>query len=302
MEPQVSIIYVNYRTAELTARSIESVKEKCVGCSYEVIVVDNDSGDDIEQRLACYGGEIKLIKSPENLGFGRANNLGAQGAKGKYIFYLNTDTELLNDAVAMMSNYMDKNEEVGGVGANLYTADGHANQSFLYCHTFWSEFKGYMPQCLKRGQRDIKKWFNVTENALNIEGYISGAAVMVRREWVEKWGGFNSAFFMYYEDMELSVRIRRSGLKLHNLPWAKIIHLGGSSSGSVSNEDVARRYGMLSNAKYTYYNIVYGRRYSRAVFLMNRFFHWFYSIFGSPKNRALHRLLIREQKIENRKK
>lgn len=290
MEPIVSIIYVNYRTSALTLRSIESVQQKCVGVSYEIIVVDNCSGDDISQRLSGLSG-VRLIETPDNLGFGRANNLGLESAKGKYVLFLNTDTELINDAISAMAAYLETHNDTGAVGANLYTATGEPNQSFLYCHTLRSEILGFMPNFLKRGQRRIHKWFNTTDKALPIKGYISGAAIMLRQEWLHTNGAFNPAFFMYYEDMELSVRVRRSGLKLVNIPWAKIIHIGGAASGSKSIDDAVKRYKMLNDAKFTYFNIVHSHFYAKMILLVNKFFHSIYSTFGNKKNRTLHKKL-----------
>ena len=111
----VSVIIVNYCTAGLVTEAVESVMRLTQGVSYEVLVVDNaspdGSGAEIQTRYAG-SGAVKVILSEKNLGFGGANNLGFSQARGRNIFLLNPDTVLLNDAVSVLSQYLDDNEGV----------------------------------------------------------------------------------------------------------------------------------------------------------------------------------------------
>lgn len=95
----VSIIYVNYRTSRLLIDSINSVKEKTQGILYEIIIVDNNSGDGSLAKIQEIHPDVITIQSEKNVGFGRANNLGLKKADGKYIFFLNPDTLLRNNAI-----------------------------------------------------------------------------------------------------------------------------------------------------------------------------------------------------------
>ena len=102
----VSVIIVNYNTLELTKNTIESVFEKTIEVSYEIILVDNASTDgSVEFFENNYKDKIILIKNNENLGFGRANNKGIEIAKGKYIFLLNSDTLLINNAIKILFDF-----------------------------------------------------------------------------------------------------------------------------------------------------------------------------------------------------
>lgn len=104
----VSIIIVNYKTACLLANAVESIFDKTTGVDFEVIVVDNASGDDCGSLLARkFKGRVTYVGLNENIGFGRANNEGARLAKGRNLFFLNPDTILLNNAVKLLSNYLD---------------------------------------------------------------------------------------------------------------------------------------------------------------------------------------------------
>ncbi len=100
----VSIIIVSYNTCDILSACLNSIKEQTKEISYEVIVVDNDSKDNTKLMIENNYQWVKIIKSSVNLGFGRANNLGVSYARGKYLFFLNSDTVLINNAVYYFSN------------------------------------------------------------------------------------------------------------------------------------------------------------------------------------------------------
>ena len=104
----VSIILVNYNTKELTGDCIKSVYELTRDISYDIFVVDNASSDGSVQMIKEEFPAVKLIESPENLGFGRANNLAIKQSEAKYCFLLNTDTVLVNNAVKILFDFMEK--------------------------------------------------------------------------------------------------------------------------------------------------------------------------------------------------
>ena len=120
----VSIILVNYNTEELLVHAIKSVYEHSKGFTFEIIVVDNHSRNSPKDRLNTeFGQQVVYIPMAENVGFGRANNAGIKIARGKYLFLLNTDTYLLNNAIFILKEYMDAHPDVGSSGGNLFTAD-----------------------------------------------------------------------------------------------------------------------------------------------------------------------------------
>ena len=116
----VSIIIVNYNTCELTKQCIDSVFEKTSGISFEVIVVDNDSKDD-SIKVLSQDSRVNFIESGANLGFGRANNLGIKHSTGKYVFFLNSDTLLLNNAVKKFWDFATTHSSfaIGALGCQL---------------------------------------------------------------------------------------------------------------------------------------------------------------------------------------
>ena len=113
----VSIIIVSYNTKELTHNCLKSVFEQTVNIDFEVIVSDNGSTDGSVEMIKKYFPQVALIENGANLGFGMANNRGLKVAKGKYIFYLNSDTILLNNAVKIFFDYWENAEDKESIGA-----------------------------------------------------------------------------------------------------------------------------------------------------------------------------------------
>ncbi len=221
----VSIIIVSYNTRELTKQCLESVLKKTEGIDFEIIVVDNNSQDSSGQMLKKEFPNVKLIESEKNLGFGKANNLGIDAAIGRNIFLLNPDTILINNAIKILSDYLDKNENIGICGGNLYDEEMNPSYSFDKIPSLLQEINILLgnPNKLNKNRN-----FNFTFKPMEV-GYITGADMMIKKSLLDKIGYFDPDFFMYYEETELTWRIKKSGYKIINIPNAKIIHLEGKS-------------------------------------------------------------------------
>ena len=255
----LSIIIVNYNTANLILGCINSIKENTEGCSYEIIVVDNASNDNVDNVLT---DDIKLIKSNENLGFGKANNLGAQYANGKYLFLLNGDTLLLNNAVGILFNYLEANENVAVVGGNLFSIDKKPMHSYsLQMPSLKTIFCWEILPYRLYGKYNHKNYeFNTTNTPIEVK-YITGADMMIRQEVFAEVGGFDKDFFMYCEESELSNRILKKGYKIVNVPDAEIIHLEGASLSTKSDFNEKRYRMMNTESQFLFYEKVYGEKY-----------------------------------------
>lgn len=218
----LSIIIVNYNTLELTKACIETVVQNTHEIEYEIIVVDNNSNDGSQSFFSQFEG-IRFIESGDNLGFGRANNLGFKHSTGRYLLMLNSDTLVKNEILSrMVNNFDEQPEDVGCLGTLLVHAD---NQP---CFSY-----GYYPRW-----RDEFRWGKKEKNTTTIDGaqqeveYISGADLFVKREVAEKYGLFDPDFFMYYEDVEICYRYAKHGYKSVILPESGIVHLDGGSHKS----------------------------------------------------------------------
>ena len=127
----VSFIIVSYNTKELLLDCLNSLLQKTTAISYEVIVVDNDSQDGSIEMLADFGEDIRIVSLSENVGFGRANNEGIKVARGRNIFLLNPDTLLINNAVKVLSDFLDEHVQVAVCGGNLYMRSMSPTHSYM---------------------------------------------------------------------------------------------------------------------------------------------------------------------------
>ncbi len=247
----VSVIIVNYNTLELTKNTINSVIEKIKDLKYEIILIDNASTDSsIEFFEKEYKNKIIFIKNDENLGFGRANNKGIEIAKGKYVFLLNSDTLLINNAIKILFDFMEKNENCGVCGGNLFDVNLKPTHSFLKklpCLSseidFQLNFFGKFFRKISNRRND----FNYSKNEKKV-GYITGADMMIRKKVLLEIGMFDKEFFMYSEEAELTYRIKQKGYEVISVPQAKIIHLEGKSS--IFKE---KKHHMFLESKYKYF-------------------------------------------------
>lgn len=235
----VSVIIVNYNTKELTKNCIDSVFAKTSGVSFEVILVDNASTDG-SVELFEKDERILFIESGENLGFGKANNLGYQHARGKYLFLLNSDTLLLNNAIKEFYLQMEqRSKTIACMGCLLVDGNNMRIHSYgdfptlakelirkpwYLLHKFWGIQVGYDDHPLQI----------IDDHTFEVE-YVTGADLFIRKSVADEYGLFDSDFFMYYEETEMQYRYRKRGniSVINDLP--KIQHLvGGSEKSSLS--------------------------------------------------------------------
>lgn len=226
----VSIIIVNYKTSTLLVQAIDSIFSKTEGISFEIIVIDNHSQDDSERIVReHYGNRIIYLPLLENIGFGRANNEGIRIACGRNILFLNPDTILKNNAVRILSDYLDCHPDTGAVGGNLYSPDMKPNVSFNRVRpSIFDETDQAMFRLLSRLRFGRNGLFNYTGRPLEV-GFIVGANLMIPGHILDKVGPFDPDFFMYYEETELCRRIAKAGYRIMSVPSAHIVHLEGRS-------------------------------------------------------------------------
>jgi len=253
----VSIIFVNYNTVSYLCKSIDSVLDKTQLIDFEIIVVDNNSIDHSKEIIHNkYGTKVIYLPLSENIGFGRANNEGIKIARGRNIFLLNPDTILINNAVKILSDFLDQHVEVGVCGGNLYDENENPTISFVRILPSIKEeldqFFFYLPSRIRYGKN---KNFNYTKKNINVKAVI-GADMMIRKKVLEETGVFDPDFFMYHEELELCHRISKANYKIKSVPDAKIIHLEGKSLSC----DLEKRKKML-NARKLFYKKIHGNLY-----------------------------------------
>ena len=269
----VSILIINYNTKGLTADCINSVFEKTLGIEFEVILVDNASTDG-SKELFQKDQRIKYIYNQENVGFGRANNIGLKIAKGRNIFFLNSDTYLLNNAIKELSSYLDNNSDVGACGGNLFYEDLTPNISFvMQFPSLFGELNSLFHNLPNKMLGKTASTFNSSDKEIDV-AYISGADLMVKKSVLDKVGGFDPDFFMYFEETELCYRIKEKSMRLVSVPSSKIVHLTGRSLNETRRKKPSKFY-LQSKRIYIYKlnrNILYKTIY-RLVVEMNILIH-----------------------------
>ncbi|WP_418696915.1 glycosyltransferase family 2 protein [Bacteroides sp.] len=249
----VSIIIVNYNTCELLHNCLYSIYKYTQDIEFEVIVVDNDSKDNSRSMLANEFPNVALITNQENLGFGKANNIGIKHSRGKYLFFLNSDTLLLNNAIRIFYDYCNENpnERIGALGTILKSIDGENIHSYGHFITLGSELKGVIAKYL-RFLKDRKIHHPDDVVTAKEVDYITGADLFVPRNVYEELGGFDPRFFMYCEEVDWQHRMAEAGYKRIIIPGPEIVHLEGGSDTSQSNIWSANRLKHIYKSKRLY--------------------------------------------------
>ncbi len=214
-----SIIIVNYNTKDLLKNCLKNIFNICLGNNYEVIIIDNNSCDgSIEMLRGDFKDKINLIINNKNSGFGRANNLAVKKTKGDYLFFLNSDTIINNDVLIILADFIKTDGRIGVVGPLLLKEDGKEQ---AYSHGNFLNLFTIVIEKFKKRLVEKNNYFEVD--------WVSGAALIVKKEIFEEVGGFDENFFMYFEDQDLCKRIKNLNYKIIVFPLIKIIHLGGKS-------------------------------------------------------------------------
>lgn len=244
---EVSIIIVNYNTEKYIKDCIKSIYEHVTGVDFEIIIVDNKSTEKSLNQLKELYPEVRFLMLDRNLGFGTANNRGAEIAKGEKLFLLNPDTILLNNAVKILSDAIDSDKEIGVCGGNLF------NEDLTPAHSYTMIFPGLLQEldlilltrlsALKWGRN---KHFNHSDNIMEV-ARISGANMMIRKSVYDELEGFDETFFMYEEETELQFRMKKCGYKQLSIPQSEIVHLEGKS---FTYKEYATRFGIISHKKF----------------------------------------------------
>lgn len=255
--PRTTIVLVNYNTAGLTCRCLASISSHCGGPSCEVIVVDNASGDDSCSRITREFPWVTLIANKSNAGFGPACNTGAAAARGGYLFFLNTDTELCENSPAVLADFLDSRPEIAAAGCALVGPDGRAQPSAGHFPSLLRVAAGREALAAGLGRvwpalaRRLRLYLPPGESTEPVPvDWCLGAALMVRRASFDAVGGFDPLMFLYGEEMELCYRLARAGGDVYFVPQTAIMHLEAASSGGTASP--ARMACVAAGQRYFY--------------------------------------------------
>jgi GT2 family glycosyltransferase len=230
---ELSIIIVNWNSAEYVRECLASIISETPGLQYEVIVVDNASSrDDLGPAVSAFPF-VTVIRNPDNVGFARANNIGFRNAKAPHILFLNPDTRIVGPALVAMVSALKEQADAGIVGCKLLNSDLSLQTSCVQRYprvlsqvfgtdTLYDRF----PRLPLWGLRPL---FRADRRPIPVEA-ISGACLMVRRETFEQAGLFSEEYFMYAEDVDLCYKAAQAGWRCYHLTEATVVHHGGGCS------------------------------------------------------------------------
>lgn len=228
---------MNYNVKDFLSQCISSIHKSITDLRYEIIVVDNASTDgskEIFSELSNQNKNFLYLYSPQNLGFGKANNIGFDKAKGKYTLILNPDTLIEPDTLQVMFDYMESNPDIGTSGCKVLNLDGTFQSA---CRrgfpTPWASFcKLFGLQKLFPKSKLFAKYnlSYLNENETNDIDALIGAFMFTRTDVLKQINGFDENFFMYGEDLDLCYRIKQKGYRVSYFPRTTITHFKGESS------------------------------------------------------------------------
>jgi len=242
----VSVIIVNYNTKDLLDNCLKSLYKHTKDLEFEIIVVDNASTDYSQEFIKSSFPDVILIESETNLGFGKANNLGAQYAKGEFLFILNSDTILLENSINTLFEFYKKNSydlNIGVIGALMIDENFKINgfgSEFPNCRSEIRNILSTLPVIKKIVPPKSNKNYPIQDAFFEID-YVLGADMFVSADIFNRFKGFSNDFFMYYEESDLQKRIRDSGLKNYIISTTKIIHLEDGSGKKINNYSNTKR-------------------------------------------------------------
>lgn len=261
----VSIIMINYNTYDFTCDALESIFKHTSGVEYEVILIDNKSPDGSGDKLAeKYGDKIVYIQAGGNLGTSKSFNLGIQKSSGKYVLWLNTDILIKENFIYKLFDFMENNLQCGICGGNILDFNGNPTHSYRKEISSPQTARKDMSIAVKIFRKLFKKAlseeYNYSDRVKEV-GYITGADMMIRREILDKIGGFDEDIFMYSEEVEFTYRTKAlTGYTVCNVPWAHIWHLEGASFNGANKQFNLNRFTLSLQGNCVYIKKYFGEK------------------------------------------
>lgn len=199
----------------------------------EIVVVDNGSMDGSADMMKAEFPSVALVALEKNIGFGAASNRGIHRCRSEHIYLINADTRVKPGSVEALNRYLESHPEAAMIGPRMLNPDGTLQTSCFYYPTplhvflYISGSYKFIPHLPILKKRSLQKVSSQTPMAVP---WIHGAALAFRRDQIQSLGGFDEAFFLYFEEVDLCYRLTLQGQQMHFMPEAEIIHLGGGTT------------------------------------------------------------------------
>ncbi len=223
---KLSIIILNYKTCNLTKQCIKNIVNLNLQFKYEIIVVDNNSKDEIEKIMREEFPIFTFIQTKENKGMGAGNNVGIKKAKGEYILILNPDVVVWENSIENLLNFIEQNEKIGCVAPKLlYSNKTYQESRYRFPRSFLLPV--FIRTALGKLNKNIlDEYFmkNVSTEQSHKIDWARGSALLIRKSVLDKIQGFDEKFFFYLEDMDLCRRIREANYEVWYVSESNMIH------------------------------------------------------------------------------
>jgi len=273
MRPDLAVVIVNYRTADLVVDCLRSLEAEVAAIEgTRVVVVDNRSGDGSLERIGGavaaegWGGWVSVVDARRNGGFSAGNNAGLRPLLQSpqapaWFLLLNPDTYVHPGALRALLDCGAREARVGIVGSRLEDPDGTPQPSAFRFHRALTEFERELRLGLVA--RVLAPWATVLavpDTATQVD-WVSGASMLVRREVFESVGLLDEGYFLYYEEVDLCLRAARSGWTCWQEPRSRVVHLVGRSTGVDPSNAVLRIPGHVFESRHRYFVKNFGLAY-----------------------------------------
>jgi GT2 family glycosyltransferase len=226
----ISIILVQYNNGALTLDAVRTLRAHSFS-PHEIIVVDNASTDDSLQLVRKNLQDITVIANTENRGFGGANDLAARQARGQILLFLNNDTICQKDILTPAEGAFARDEAMGVLGPAITYPDGSFQLSAGWLPSFWREIvEKVLYGCLRANVPGVARLAQSLFRSRRPVGWVSGAALFIRKSLYERIGRFDPAMFMYFEDKDICARAWSEGMSVIFDPTITLTHIKGGSS------------------------------------------------------------------------
>ncbi|MDC7223952.1 MAG: glycosyltransferase family 2 protein [Spirochaetales bacterium] len=303
MKKRVSAVIVNYKTPRLVVDCLDSIQENPdETIDLKVYIVDNQSGDDSSEVIGAYIGEgdrsswISYIQAERNGGFSYGNNVGFRAILEEkddpdYVWMLNSDTLVRKGACAELVDFMDSHPQAGIGGSRLEDPDGTAQISAFRDFSPLSEMlAGYRLSLLSKiFSRHIVAPEEISSTPVQAD-WVAGASLMIRTEVLKNFGLFDENYFLYFEEVDFCLNVRRSGRECWYVPQSRVVHLVGASTGI---SDLRKRAPRRPVYWFESRNYFFLKNYGRGkLFLANYLFLTGYLTF------RLRKILSKETRLE----
>ncbi len=247
---ELSSVIVNYRSREALRRCLAALEAEGAGLAHEIVVVDNDPGDDAFAPLAREFRQARGIRNHENVGYARAINQGIAATSGEFVLAMNPDCVLERGSLAALIGYLRAHPRAGVVGPMILDSDGslqYSARSFPDHLTFLFNRYSLLTRLFPRNRFSRRYLLSDWDHASVREvDWLSGACLMVRRAAIAQVGPMDEAYFMFNEDVDWCRRMRLGGWAVVYVPDARVVHQIGASSKRVSAKVIVGRHlGMI---------------------------------------------------------